>query len=674
MKKTTLIILVFLFNLTLYSQVNTGKVSKIDSVASDSSLVIPDSSNIQSVDSLQNKAKKDTLRPLQILGYTSDVLNRSNLVRSQIEESDYRFLGDIFNYMPFGYLVDLGSIGNPSEVFINGLGWRNISYLQNGVSINNRFQNALDLNMVQTDMVDSIEVPSLSSGFLYNNFNNPVSVNFITRTKVSPRPYSRIKFYQAPDNEGSFSGMFSAYLIKRVNISFSISNQSADSRFDNSDLSNWQFNTNVRYMPTNKLNILFNYDYSKINMGLNGGVDANATPADLIFDNIQADINYLNRYHKVSRHNFSISTLVEFDSTSYSNITLYYQYNLNEFRLNESAIDSTEQIIVNDNSYKSYGINLFQKITLFPFNLDIIANYERTDFEVDYNKNVPSINLWSIGGKLNANILSDKITPSIFIKTSGLDDNLTFGLGGELKFNISNWLTANAGFSKFKRNIDPFINSGSNSDVTILETGFKAEFNSAKVGVTYFNIEQKGYPIGLLDQTSEYYPNSDITNYDLVDFQRSGLNVELSLRLWKFLLHSNTSFYFNESALVNREIPSQTSFGGIYYVDTLFNNNLDLKAGVNYKFYGERGSAIYDFQKMQSAYYYTGYSVINPVNTRTLVQNNYQLDLFVAGTIRKRATIYLVFENILGEQYYIAPYYPMQPSGFRFGVAWEFLD
>jgi outer membrane cobalamin receptor len=51
-----------------------------------------------------------------------------------------------------------------------------------------------------------------------------------------------------------------------------------------------------------------------------------------------------------------------------------------------------------------------------------------------------------------------------------------------------------------------------------------------------------------------------------------------------------------------------------------------------------------------------------------------QIDLFIAGTIQESATIYFVFENLLDEQYYIIPYYPMYPMGLRFGISWEFLD
>jgi hypothetical protein len=682
MTKASFTILFLAAAISIFSQPKRGIVQLSDSLKVDSlSTTFMDSSKTGSIDLLQVNAKKDTLRPIVLRGYSSPGSTIKTLNRDEIDKSDYRFTGDLFNYFPFGYNVDLGSIGNPSEVFINGLGWGNISYQLNGISVTNRYQNALDLNLIQSETIDSIEVSSLASGFLYNNFNNPVSVNFITRTKISPRPYSRIKFYQAPENEGMFSGMFSAYLIKRINWGFSLTNQSADPRYKNTELSNWQFNTNIRYMPSNKLNFLINYDYSKINMGLNGGVDYSATPDD-VFDNVLANPLYDDRYHKNSGHNISLSALVEFDSSSYSNFTFYYQYNLDEFRQNEYSTDSTEQKFINDNSYKAYGVKLHQNFEVSTLGIEIIAGYEKIDFDIDYsrrnsfldlettNRKISSIDLWSFGLKFNTKLFSNLLVPSFFVKTSGLDDEMNFGYGGEVQFNINNYLSASLGGSNYEKNINPFVYPAT-TNITVLEAGLKSKFPFGSFDLSYFKIDQNKYPIGLLSKDDNYYPNSDIIYYDIVDFKRSGVNIDLSIKLWKILLQSNTSFYFDETKFVDRELPSQTSFGGIYYVDTLFNQNLDLKAGLKYKFYGERGAAIYDFQKMQSTYYYSDHSL---TYTGGLLQYDYQLDLFVAGKIRHRATVYLVFENLLDEQFYVVPYYPIQPRGLRLGFAWEFID
>ena len=51
-----------------------------------------------------------------------------------------------------------------------------------------------------------------------------------------------------------------------------------------------------------------------------------------------------------------------------------------------------------------------------------------------------------------------------------------------------------------------------------------------------------------------------------------------------------------------------------------------------------------------------------------------QLDLFISGIIQEAAIVYFVFENLLGSQYYIVPFYPTQSSGIRFGLSWELFD
>jgi outer membrane cobalamin receptor len=83
-----------------------------------------------------------------------------------------------------------------------------------------------------------------------------------------------------------------------------------------------------------------------------------------------------------------------------------------------------------------------------------------------------------------------------------------------------------------------------------------------------------------------------------------------------------------------------------------------------------------DFEKSNSFNKY--YTTVNPQPTSVLIDGSFsptfQLDFFLAGKIQDRATVYFVFENILNAKYFIAPYYPKQARGLRFGIAWEFLD
>jgi len=673
-KKIYLILLLFLLYSPIYSQTDSSFVILNDSLKVDSLKVISDSLKVVP-DSLRISIPRDTLRPVYYKELVDDYSPGYSKSKYNIDREDYRFTGDILNSLPFGYHADLGSAGNPSEGYLYGLGFNNISYQENGIEITNRFQNALDLNLIQSESIDIIELPALTSGFIYNNRSNPVTLNIISRNRVTSRPYSRMKFYQAPENEGFINGQFSGYIFRRINVAFGFTNQSADTRYKNSELSNWLFNTSIRYMPSNQLNFIAAYSHSKLNMDLNGGVDMSSTP-DLIFNNVQADVNFLDRYNKTSRHNLSLTSIYEIDSTSYTNLSVFYQYNLNEFRQNELTNDTTELRIINNNSYKTFGTNLHQRIILNPVSLDIIGNYEYTNFDVAYNQ-IEDYTTWSLSGKLNWNILSGLAVSSIFVKTSGMDDNSYFGYGAELVVNPTEGLSIHAGISNYDKPLNRFLNIDlidNENDVTIFEAGIKSNLPFMKASLKYFSIEQSNYQFGSHVEDINFFQQPEIFTYSMADFKRSGINLNLNLKLWKLLLQTNSSIYFNESHLARYSIPAQTSFGGLYYVDTLFNNNLDLKAGINYKFYGERGFSVYDFQRLQSAFNFASYDPLTDINSEKLIGINYQFDLFVAGTIRKNAIVYIVFENLFDEQCYVVPYYPIQPRGLRIGVAWEFFD
>ena len=46
----------------------------------------------------------------------------------------------------------------------------------------------------------------------------------------------------------------------------------------------------------------------------------------------------------------------------------------------------------------------------------------------------------------------------------------------------------------------------------------------------------------------------------------------------------------------------------------------------------------------------------------------------IARRIQDKATFYFTFENLLGNQYFIIPVYPMHPRGVRIGLSWDFIN
>ena len=162
----------------------------VDSLLNQNTQTIPDTNFVQIDDTtavsdsiLTTKVKSDTIAPIQGIPLTdvSTIINKRTFLFDQ-----YRYTGDLLRSFSLNFTKDLGFIGYPNETFIYGVGNSGISYLQDGVFLNNRYTNSLDLNLIQSEDIDSIEIVPSPRGFLYGPYNNPVTVNFITRDFIPP--------------------------------------------------------------------------------------------------------------------------------------------------------------------------------------------------------------------------------------------------------------------------------------------------------------------------------------------------------------------------------------------------------------------------------------------------------------------------------------------------------
>ena len=120
------------------------------------------------------------------------------------------------------------------------------------------------------------------------------------------------------------------------------------------------------------------------------------------------------------------------------------------------------------------------------------------------------------------------------------------------------------------------------------------------------------------------------------------------------LLESNSSYYYSAGNKL-LGVPDFQTQTGLYYTSKLFNDNLDLKTGF--------------------VLHYTGTNnVFTNEHGVIEVPSSYKLDFTLAGEIQKTAIVYFLFQNLLGNDYYITPYYPMPGRNIRFGFAWELFN
>ena len=647
------------------------------------SIVNSDSLNITDTLAVKQKIRKHLL--IDAIE-TSSNNNYSNKIKHKdFSTEDYRNISDIFSYMPFGFVQDLGSLGQPNEQMFYGLGFSNISYNRDGVLLNNRLQNSYDLNKLNNERIDSLEIVPLSRGFLYSPYNNPVSVNLHSRFNYTTRPVTRLKFYQASYDEGFIDVLFHTHITNKLNFGLGASNSAIDSRFENSDYESWKLDAKIAYLVNDKINITANYFFTYDTLALFGGLDTTTLINDdfspVLYGNTSSKSL---RYQLTYNHNATVKVLTTLIPNSKTDLTVYYNSTSQEFKQNIDSLASHIPSITHDNYFNTLGIRFQNYFSSDNITFDLIANYENTTAETDYQTNLTE-NILTLSGKLSYQF-SPLLLPSLFGKINNFNDDMLLGYGFDISGLLNSNLSYYAGISWFEKQIsileqsyssrtdilDPYntISPLNPSNNTSIEVGIKFNSNVISGKLSYFNYSSKN---SLIPHTAGNISDTLLINelyyYTQENIDNSGINLSFDFKLWKFLFSNNLNYYFSSRTERNYASPDYTLAGKLYYLDQLFNNNLDVKAGIKYRFTGGQSPFVYDFEKSLQFR-----SELTQMVSYLDVPTSLQLDLYLAGTIQKRATIFVTFENLLGTEYYIAPYYFKQPLTLRLGVSWLLFD
>ncbi len=146
------------------------------------------------------------------------------------------------------------------------------------------------------------------------------------------------------------------------------------------------------------------------------------------------------------------------------------------------------------------------------------------------------------------------------------------------------------------------------------------------------------------------------TEADIFIYQpMNGINLKANLDLKPLLLETQTSYCYNykNSSQLLPQYPKVNFTGGIYYKNVLFKENLNLKTGFKFYYNSVIGTDAFIF---------------------TSIPSSWHVDFTLVGEIQKAAYVYFTWENILGKQYYLVPYYPMRGRNLHFGVSWELFN
>ncbi len=646
---------------TLFNVSDSLTVDTLSVIANNDSLFVNDSTKVT-----DEIVKPDSLIPIQGIPLTdaSLIINKRTFLFY-----NYQYTGDFLRSFPLNFIADLGFMGQPNETFVYGVGAGGISFMEDGVLWNNRFTNALDLNHIQSEDIDSIEIVPSPRGFLYGPYNNPVTTNFIMKDFISPEPYSRIKYYEGPYGEAMFDGKFNAQIAKKWNLSFQLTNRSTDSSYANNEFSTWQVNTKLKYYLSNSINLSAIYSFVDADVGLNGGVDidsiANITNDDnsVIYDRQLAPVVYPNRGESVINHNFGLRFQAELFDKSNTDMTFYYKIARDEIKDHNDTLSLS---LKNDN--KTFGVNLkhYQRLSIFSFRLFGLFEKSEGDYEnflsPYLNTSVSDWEFTKISGglDLSLHLFNDKLVPSVFYKYVNqsryfkqVDDDMPTlltdkteglsGIGTDLKFIVNNGMSFYAGASTFQH--AEFLLRENSEYTKTFEFGGKYFGSNLFADLKYF--KRSG---------SAAIPHYNYQYPPIVYGNLSGIGLRLNFNYWKFLIETNTSYYFNADEDQLLGVPELQFVGGVFLNGFFFDDNLFLKAGVQF--------------------YYTGTNNVpsNVWKEIIVVEPSNKIDITVAGEIKGVAIVYFGWENLFDSQYFITPYYPMLERNIRFGLSWELFN
>lgn len=572
-----------------------------------------------------NKPKGDSLVPL----FTRP-LSRNNYIitAKEIQFFNYRSTEDMLELNPFYYSFRYGSIGYGSRNY--SMGTHKIGFLQNGVPIASNRYSSTDLSDIQSENIDSVEFIPVPRSGLFNYRDDYTIINIITKDQLWVRPYTRIKYYQGADGEAMFDGIFNSVLYKSLYGYLDVTNRTYDGSYANSAFNSWQVTAKLRYLFSNDLNITASYSYAKLYKGLNGGVDVDSTGVDndVIFNPFQVPVNYYSQDRDQKLHNYDIKFLAKPFENLFTDASFYYHFH-------EENDNNVRDIVTGDDIDKEnitgMMLRTYYDIKNY-FNLNLNLQYEKqkqSNRQARSFQSTGKVNVFYFSSILDLQF-SDIIKPSLYYKYSQ-DNNV--------------W--EHTLFELIKENYDfKYYNNCIGGDIKILPMDnmiIYAGYSANKLSFQSLNTFQ----ISASWIFQNLYLLGEFVNREYDSNRSYAVSGTLNFRLGSFILESKNIYdpyyvyNFRES---------------VYFSDSLFIPNLFLKTGLTLNIIGPR-----QYYDLNSRSYKT-------INT------DYTFDFTLAGEIRKSATIYFTWENILDRQYYVVAFYPMQGRNLRFGVAWELLN
>lgn len=622
------------------------------------------------------QSKADSLSPVRAFETAISILptrdSLSVIKRTEVRWGDYSYFGDLLWEIPGAFIRDLGSMGQPSQLTLRGLGWHDIAVLVDGRLVNEPLNGIANLNLFPIQAIQKLEHQTGVRAFLYGLNSTGGALNIITQDFYTNRPYSRLRYSEDGYGFLSTDGIFSQNLAHRLNFVAAFQRQTLDGRYPNSSYDAWNARVKLRYLLSDHVNLVLSEAYNQTEVGLNGGVDLSKTSPVNVFDELLATVRNTDSYEKIRRHDLTAMIAYRWlgDSSVVSTGTAYFSDNLREYRDEENRPDPNGIFIQSDHRTTWYGVKLNQDIQKWGNQISLGAEIQRRKVTESPNVGVRDETAASLTGKVELDI--PVVKPAVFGRYDRYRGEHLGSYGADVKWVLLSCLSAYGGYSASYRT--PTIQelywqgSGDSSFAVekekhkVVEAGILANVTDVfQLRAGYFHRRIENAIIADEVSKSGVLPSAFVHN--IPEEALEGIDGSVALKVWRFSGKGTWAYLTLQQDGMEQQIyPKFFASGEIAYRQMLFQDHLDLKAGLRGKFFSSNFGEQYNPETM-----------IYVENTTAELNQQGSVDAFLIGRIGS-AHIHLILENITDQQYMLTPFYPMSPQKIRFGFEWEFLD
>jgi outer membrane cobalamin receptor len=645
---------------------DTLAIPLADSVASDTTVPLKPITSILHVGTLDRK------------------LSSSKIISdSATHLSEYTNIGDIVTGYNGSFVRDLGSVGQYSELTLGGLGGRHITYLQDGILLNEPITGIYNPYWLQTEQVERVEIETGIRAFLYGLNSTGGVINALSKHYKAIRPQTLIRYSESRYEQTFFDGMFSQNLTRSLNLTGGVERYVTDGRFRNSDLDMWGARIRARYDISNRWNVYFSENYTQTKLGLYGGVnyDSTANTTGLFFDPRQATVVTTDVYEKITRHDLQLGVAAQLfdDSTNFTVLTAYYSTHFRELRDENNRQGADTFYIFDDHHSRLQGLKLTQNIDGAGYSLNLGGEVQTRQVlqspATGYRAKVAT----SGYGKLEIQPLKPFHLAG-FARLNNYLNRTALSWGADASLSPFSWIQLYTGYSQSsrfptfqelywrRRNISGPTQELENERHHLFEAGIRSETNSVfSFEAKFFRRTIHNHIVTISTGLPEPFVGVEFFIQDRSIYE--GIDARAQLQFWHVAAEGHVN-YLTIKHTIARSVtgsrsntqPKWWALGGVYYRNKMLDDNLDLKVGFRGRAFGEQLGTELNPEAI----------VFVPSSLPSL-----GIGAVVDGVLIARigsAYVHLIWQNLFDNEYVITPFYPMPDRAVRFGITWQLMD